>query len=111
MDITVTPASGGKTWQLTDLLGRSMGWIEETEPGVFYIRPANRAIQTMDGMRRGHPSLDAALINAVSLCPFDTLTLALLDEAALHLRHHAQHGHDDMAHFTAGTRRAARIRG
>ena len=61
MDITVTPASGGKTWQLTDLLGRSMGWIEETEPGVFYIRPANRAIQTMDGMRRGHPSLDAAL--------------------------------------------------
>ena len=61
MDITVTPVDHDKAWHLSDLLGRSMGTIEETEPGVFYIRPMNRAIVTMNGMRRGHPSLDEAL--------------------------------------------------
>ena len=50
MDIRVTPASGGKTWHLTDLLGRSMGFIEQDVPRVFIIRPANRAIQTMHSL-------------------------------------------------------------
>ena len=61
MDIRVTPASGGKTWHLTDLLGRSMGFIEQDAPRVFIVRPANRAIQTMQGLVRTHPSLDDAL--------------------------------------------------
>ena len=52
MDITVTPASDGKTWHLTDLLGRSMGFIEQDAPRVFIVRPANRAIQTMQGLVR-----------------------------------------------------------
>ena len=61
MDITVTPEAGGKTWHLTDLLGRSMGLIEQDAPRVFIIRPANRAIQTMHSLVRIHPSLDDAL--------------------------------------------------
>ena len=61
MDVTVRPDGDGKTWQLIDLLGRSMGCIAETEPGVFYIQPTDRAARTMDGMQRGHKSLDHAL--------------------------------------------------
>ena len=61
MDITVTPEAGGKTWHLTDLLGRSMGFIEQDAPRVFIIRPANRAIQTMHSLVRVHPSLNDAL--------------------------------------------------
>ena len=61
MDVTVTPDSDGKTWQLTDLFGRSMGSIAEMEPSVFHIRPMNQATGTMKGMRLGHPSLDDAL--------------------------------------------------
>jgi len=31
MDVIVTPAKGGTVWQLTDLLGRSMGRIESRQ--------------------------------------------------------------------------------
>lgn len=61
MDVTVTPASRDRTWDLTDLLGRSMGHIVEDNTW-FRIDPAGGALETMAGMDFGpHPSLDAAL--------------------------------------------------
>jgi len=35
MDVIVTPAEGGAVWQLTDLLGRSMGRITASAPRQF----------------------------------------------------------------------------
>ncbi len=62
MDVIVTPANEGGAWNLTDLLGRSMGQIVEEEPQQFFIDPAGLAIGTMQGIAPGpHPSLDAAL--------------------------------------------------
>lgn len=60
MDITVASA-GDRTWELTDLLGRSMGRIVE-ENTWFMIEPAGGALETMADMDPGpYSSLDAAL--------------------------------------------------
>ncbi|TFW54393.1 hypothetical protein CT676_40510 [Bradyrhizobium sp. MOS001] len=63
MDVIVTPAEGGTVWQLTDLLGRSMGRITASAPRQFMIYPGGgHASETMAGIQRGpHASLDAAL--------------------------------------------------
>ena len=62
MDVIVTPAEGGAVWQLTDLLGRSMGRITASAPRQFVIHPEGHASETMAGIRQGpHASLDAAL--------------------------------------------------
>jgi hypothetical protein len=62
MDVIVTPAEGGTVWQLTDLLGRSMGRITESAPRQFMIYPGGHASETMAGIQQGpHASLDAAL--------------------------------------------------
>jgi hypothetical protein len=62
MDVIVTPAEEGTVWQLTDLLGRSMGRIAAGAPRQFMIYPEGHASETMAGMQRGpHASLDAAL--------------------------------------------------
>ena len=62
MDVIVTPADEGDAWNLTDLLGRSMGQIVEEAPKQFFIDPAGLAIKTMHGIAFGpHLSLDAAL--------------------------------------------------
>ena len=62
MDVIVTPAQEADAWNLTDLLGRSMGQIVEEEPKQFFIDPAGLAIGTMQGIAPGpHSSLDAAL--------------------------------------------------
>ncbi len=39
MDITVTASAKKGEWALTDLLGREMGCVTETELGVFRIKP------------------------------------------------------------------------
>jgi hypothetical protein len=62
MDVIVTPAEGGTVWQLTDLLGRSMGRITASAPCQFMIHPEDHASETMAGIQQGpHASLDAAL--------------------------------------------------
>ncbi len=61
MDVIVTPADGGKTWNLVDLLGRSMGRIEERTKGKFTIDPEGQAEKTFDMPLEAYPSLDAAL--------------------------------------------------
>ena len=62
MDVIVTPADEGDAWNLTDLLGRSMGQIVEEEAQQFFIDPAGLALETMQGIASGpHLSLDAAL--------------------------------------------------
>jgi hypothetical protein len=61
LDVTVTPTNG-KVWNLTDLLGRSMGCITETSDQQFTIYPAGHALETMVRMSHGpYISLDAAL--------------------------------------------------
>jgi hypothetical protein len=58
----VTPTDDGKAWNLTDLLGRSMGLIAETSDQQLTIHPAGHAMETMAGMRDGpYNSIDAAL--------------------------------------------------
>ena len=62
MDVTVTTMPDGKGWALTDLLGRDMGRIAETQPGVFMIQPAGNAIETMAAIvSPSYRSLDDAL--------------------------------------------------
>jgi len=62
VDVIVTRADEEDAWNLTDMLGRSMGQIVEEEPKRFFIDPAGLAIGTMQGIAAGpHPSLDAAL--------------------------------------------------
>jgi hypothetical protein len=62
MDVIVTPTDGGASWELTDLLARSMGSIKAGPDDVFTIHPRGHAVVTMAGMKLGpHPSLDAAL--------------------------------------------------
>ncbi len=61
MDLIVARTSDGD-WALTDLLGRTMGLIAESETQVFTIRPAGPAIEPMTGLRPGpYSSLDEAL--------------------------------------------------
>ncbi|WP_406856711.1 hypothetical protein ABEG18_03505 [Alsobacter sp. KACC 23698] len=62
MDVTVSAAGDAGPWMLTDLLGRSMGRVVETQPAAFAIEPDGFAVQTMEGCHLGpHRSLDAAL--------------------------------------------------
>jgi hypothetical protein len=61
MDVTVKAAEDGATWQLTDLLGRSMGTISRRQD-EFAIVPSGHALETMKAMKQGpFSSLDAAL--------------------------------------------------
>ena len=62
MDITVTPSDDGKTWTITDLLGRSMGCISAIDDRQFTIHPEGNALETMADMKLGpFASLDVAL--------------------------------------------------
>ena len=62
LDITVTPTDDGKSWNLTDLLGRPMGRITEASTEQFTIHPDGHALETMAGIEhRPFASLDAAL--------------------------------------------------
>jgi hypothetical protein len=62
LDVIVTPSDDRKAWNLADLLGRSMGCIEETSATEFVIQPDGHALETMSSMRQGpYASLDAAL--------------------------------------------------
>jgi hypothetical protein len=62
LDVIVVAAQGGAVWQLTDLLGRSMGNIREDATDCFTIYPEGHAFETMAGMPCGpYHSLDAAL--------------------------------------------------
>lgn len=60
MDVTVTRE--GHAWNLTDLLGRSMGRIVQ-DSARFTIDPApGGGLETVRGIKTGpHSSLDAAL--------------------------------------------------
>ena len=61
MDVMVSRSKDKGAWTLTDLLGRSMGTIDQGEKG-FVISPAGEALNTMRQVGRGpHKSLDAAL--------------------------------------------------
>ena len=58
----VTLAEAERVWQLTDLLGRSMGRIVKNAADQFTICPEGHAVETMAGIEQGpHASLDAAL--------------------------------------------------
>jgi hypothetical protein len=62
LDVIVTPTKDRKAWNLADLLGRSMGRVEETPAADFLIQPDGQALETMADIERGpYPSLDAAL--------------------------------------------------
>jgi len=62
MDVIVTSTDREASWELTDLLGRSMGSISRAPDDVFTIHPHGQAVATMTGMKLGpHSSLDAAL--------------------------------------------------
>jgi len=62
MDVIVTPAKGGTVWQLTDLLGRSMGRITASAPHRFIIHAEGNGSETVAAIQQGpHASLDAAL--------------------------------------------------
>ena len=56
MDINVVPDPDGTSWKLIDLLGRSVGRIDEVKPGEFVIGMAVKVAKA------NHPSLDAALL-------------------------------------------------
>ena len=67
MDVIVTLTDEGRTWNLTDLLGRSMGCIEKISDERFNIRPAGQALETMAAVAHGHyASLDAALAKSLT---------------------------------------------
>ena len=55
-------STGEGTWELVDLLGRSMGCIVATSTGQFTIEPEGNSLETMAGINLGpYQSLDAAL--------------------------------------------------
>jgi len=63
LDVIVIPTDDGRTWNLTDLLGRPMGRITEASSQQFTIHPAGGALETMAGIEHGpFASLDAALV-------------------------------------------------
>jgi hypothetical protein len=62
LDVIVTPTDDGRTWSLTDLLGRPMGQIKEASAKQFTIHPEGHALETMAGLEHEpFASLDAAL--------------------------------------------------
>ena len=62
MDIVVKQAPDGGWWEMTDLLGRSMGQIAQAPGGgSLTIKPDGGAVETMADLKRGpYASLDAA---------------------------------------------------
>jgi hypothetical protein len=61
LDIIVT-RDGDATWKLADLLGRSMGYIEQSSADEFTIQPEGQAVQTMKAIRyASYRSLNDAL--------------------------------------------------
>ena len=62
MDITVTTNADGSAWELTDLLGRSMGRIVQRSPTAFVIEPDGGAVEAMGPIVNvAYGSLDQAL--------------------------------------------------
>jgi hypothetical protein len=62
LDVIVNPTDDGRAWNLTDLLGRSMGRITEASAKQFTVHPEGHALETMAGIEHGpFASLDAAL--------------------------------------------------
>ena len=62
MDVIVTVVPDGKSWMLTDLLGRDMGCITHTASRVFTIHPSGHAVETMAAIiSTGYASVDEAL--------------------------------------------------
>jgi hypothetical protein len=62
MDMLLTPDGDGKTWRLTDLLGRPMGTIVEKSPAEFVLEPEGKARETMGTLSfQGSNSLDDVL--------------------------------------------------
>jgi hypothetical protein len=63
VDVVVTEMPDGRSWGLTDLLGRDMGRVFEASPAVFEIKPTGNAVETMGEKitSRSFGSLDAAL--------------------------------------------------
>ena len=63
MDVIVSELPDGKSWALTDLLGRNMGRASQASPAVFEIKPTGKALETMGDKitSRSFGSLDAAL--------------------------------------------------
>ena len=62
MDVIVNPTDDGRAWNLTDLLGCSMGRITEASAKQFTVHPEGHALETMAGIEHGpFASLDAAL--------------------------------------------------
>lgn len=63
MDVIVTAADDTRTvWNMTDLLGRSMGCVTESGKGNFTIHPDGEARVTMALLSPGpYGSLDIAL--------------------------------------------------
>jgi hypothetical protein len=61
MDIGIKPAADGSSWQMTDLLGRSMGRIVQ-EKERFTVESDGRSAALMKGMKaRWFATLDETL--------------------------------------------------
>jgi len=81
MDIAVTRADRF-AWNLTDLLGRSLGRIVEAPANRFVIEPNHRGMQHMANVKFGpHASLEAAL-SAIEKDTHGTCQLAKDDEGS-----------------------------
>ncbi len=62
MDVTVTASAKPGERALTDLLGRNMGCVAETEAGIFRIQPKGQAVATLAALTsKTYTSLDIAL--------------------------------------------------
>jgi hypothetical protein len=62
MDVRVRRGTDGLFWEMTDLLGRSMGCIVEEATACFSIHPAGNALDTLAALTRStYSSLDDAL--------------------------------------------------
>jgi len=62
VDVVVTEIPNERSWGLTDLLGRNIGHITETKPGIFEILPAGKAVESFRAIRsKPYASLDIAL--------------------------------------------------
>jgi hypothetical protein len=62
VDVIVTEIPNEKSWGLTDLLGRDMGFVTEAKAGTFLIHPAGNAVETFAVIvSKQYASLDSAL--------------------------------------------------
>jgi hypothetical protein len=62
LNVDVLVKATNTVWQLTDLLGRSMGSIFENASHQFTVYPEGHGVETMVGIHQGpHASLDTAL--------------------------------------------------